>query len=115
MNKVQDIAMCLSLVLNFCSICVFGYGFYKYINKPRKDLESKVNELAVKVKEHDDSLKQGNDKFREQNKINKVIFNVNLAFIDFEIAYCHNTGYEDDEYLKRAKALLEECLTEKNL
>ena len=111
-EKLQIIIMCTSLFLNFASICTIGYAFYKFINKPKTDLEQRVTEAEVQIKEVKESLKQGNDKFREQAKTNRAIFNVFLAFIDFEIAYCHATGYKDNEDLLKAKNAVNEYLTD---
>ena len=113
MEKLQMIIMCLSLFLNFASVCTICYAFYRFINKPREDLESRVTTLEVKVKEHDDSLKQGNDNFRDQKETNEMIFSVLLAFVDFEIAYCHHTGYEHDKDLLKAKDKLEVYLSKR--
>ncbi len=112
MERLQLIVMGMSLFLNFTSICAILYAFYKFINKPRTDLETRVTECEVKIKEFDSSLKQGNDRFREQAKTNRAIFNVFLAFIDFEIAYCHSTGYKDNEDLIKAKDAINSYLTD---
>ena len=37
-----------------------------------------------------------------------------LSFVDFEIAYCHNTGYKDNEDLIKAKRLLQQYLAGRN-
>lgn len=111
MEKLQMIVMFLSLFLNFASACAICYGFYKFMNKPRENLEERVSTLEVVVKQHDESLKQGNDKFRDQKETNEMIFSVLLAFVDFEIAYCHHTGYEHDKDLLKAKDKLEVYLS----
>ena len=112
MEKIQMIIMGLSLFINVCTVIGLIYAFYKFANKPRMDLEKRVTECEVKIKDIDTSLKQGNDKFREQSKTNKAIFNVFLAFIDFEIAYCHDTGYKDNQDLIKAKTAINEYLTD---
>ena len=111
MEKLQMIIMCLSLFINVCTVIGLIYTFYKFANKPREDLETRVTECEIKIKEHDTSLKQGNDKFREQKEKNEMIFSVLLAFVDFEIAYCHHTGYEHDKDLLKAKDKLEVYLS----
>ena len=57
------------------------------------------------------SLKEGNDRFRRQEKLNSMFIAIMLAFVDFEIAYCHNTGYKDNADLLKAKRLLQKYLT----
>lgn len=113
MEKLQFIVMILSLFLNFASVCTICYAFFKFINKPRIDLETRVTEVEVGLKDIKDSLKQGNDRFRDQADTNEMIFSVILAFVDFEIAYCHHTGYEHDKDLLRAKEKLEAFLSKR--
>lgn len=113
MEKVQFAIMMMSLFLNFASVCTICYAFFKFINKPRTDLETRVTEVEVGLKDVKDSLKQGNDRFRDQSDTNEMIFSVILAFVDFEIAYCHHTGYEHDKDLLRAKEKLEAFLSKR--
>ena len=113
MEKLQIFALCLSIFINICTVVGLIYAFYKFTSKPRTDLEARVTEVEVRVKETRESLLQGNDRFREQAKTNKAIFNIMLAFIDFEIAYCHATGYKDNSDLIKAKGALEEYLTDR--
>lgn len=131
----------MQIILSFGNICIIGYGFYKFLNKPHDTLEEKHNALAkrvdeqdrilgsfnslmkrideqgtllnehsVKLKEHEESLHHGNDKFRKQADINEVFINCMLAFIDFEMAYCAHTGYEDITDLTNAKNTLRKYL-----
>ena len=113
MNNVQIVILAMSLFLNFSSVCAVCYGFYKFINKPRTTLESRVTEVEVKVKEIDASLKQGNDRFREQAETNELFISCMLSFINFEIAYCIHTGYEHDKDLIKAKETLEHYLAKR--
>lgn len=68
-----------------------------------RNLEKDVDDIKQ-------SLKEGNDKFRAQDKLNATFKAVNLAFIDFEIAYCQATGYKDTADLKKAKRIMQKCL-----
>ena len=111
MEKLQLIITGCSLFLNFASVCTICYAFYKFINKPKEEIVDRVIKLEGKVEEHDDALKHGNDRFRDQASTNEMIFSVLLAFVDFEIAYCHHTGYEHDKDLIRAKEKLEAYLS----
>lgn len=103
----------LKVVLQMANIIVLGYALYKFLNKPRNELENKVDEHDVKIKELELSLKQGNDRFREQDKTNATFQSVMLAFIDFEIAYCMHTNYEFTDDLKKAKKELQDYLASK--
>lgn len=137
----QTILTVMQLILSFGNVCIIGYAFYKFLNKPHDTLAEKhnalegtveehgrkidaletlvktisehtllLNEHTVKLKEHEESLHQGNDKFRRQADINEVFINCMLAFIDFEMAYCAHTGYEDIADLTNAKNTLRKYL-----
>ncbi len=111
-EKIQFVVMCTSLLLNFASLSAICYAFYKFVNKPRTNLEQRITECEVQIKDVKDSLRQGNDKFREQAKTNRAVFSVLLAFTNFEIAYCHNTGYKDNSDLVKAQNAINEYLTD---
>lgn len=89
------------------------YTFKHFLNRPHDTLEGRVVALEVKVKEHDESLKQGNDNFRKQADFNEVFIRCMLAFVDFEIAYCQHTGYEYDEDVEKARDILQRYLATK--
>ena len=110
----------LKVLLQIANIVVLGYALFKFLNKPHDTLEAKQEELKKRVDEHDvklkeveESLHQGNDKFRAQKDLNEVFINCMLAFIDFEMAYCAHTGYDDTEDLDRAKETLQKYLARK--
>ena len=112
MEKLQFVALLLSLILNVCSLAALIYAFKKFLSKPHEDLTDRVIKIEGRVDKVEISLLSGNDRFREQSKTNKAVFNVLLAFVDFEIAYCHATGYKDNEDLIRAKNAINEYLTD---
>lgn len=110
----------LKILLQFANVVVLAYALYKFLSKPHDTLETKHEELKkrvdahdLKFKEIDDSLHRGNDKFRKQQDLNEVFIKCMLAFIDFEMAYCAATEYQDTEDLKAAKATLRQYLAEK--
>lgn len=114
---VQDFLPILQTILATCNIIILVYGGYKFINKPHDTLEAKHEALVKRVDEHDlkfkemeESLHQGNDKFRKQNELNEVFINCMLAFIDFELSYCAHTGYTDTEDMDNAKDTLRKYL-----
>ena len=111
--NVQTILPIFQLILTFGNVCVLGYALVKFLNKPHSTLEQKVNEHDVKIKEIENSLLQGNDRFREQETTNEVMQSCMLALIDFELAYCIHTSYEDTEDLMRAKNELRKHLASK--
>ena len=114
----QTVLLVMQMILSFGNICIIGYAFIRFVNKPHSTLESKHEELVKRVDKHDvrledieESLHRGNDKFREQASTNTAFREIMLAFVDFEIAYCIHTGYEHQDDLKRAKKKLEEHLS----
>lgn len=108
--SIQEIKDILQLVISVISICVSMFALYKFLSKPHNSLEARVSHLEKDVSDIKTSLREGNDKFRDQAKLNSVFKAVNLAFIDFEIAYCLNTGYKDISDLKKAKRILQNSL-----
>ena len=118
--NIQDISSALGLILQLANIVIIGYGLYKFINKPHDTLEEKHEELVKRVDKQDirlddieESLLKGNDKFRSQEETNATFKSVMLSFINFEIAYCIHTGYDNNEDLINAKRELENYLSGK--
>ncbi len=113
----QEFSELLKLAIQVAQIIALIYAGYKFSRKPHdtleaqhKALEKRVDEHDLKFKEIDSSLHQGNDRFRRQLDLNEVFINCMLAFIDFEMAYCSKTGYEDISDLQTAKATLRKYL-----
>ena len=118
LNDVSDV---LKVFLQIAQVATILFAVYKFTRKPHdtleekhKALEKRVDEHEVKIKEVETSLKQGNDKFRKQEETNATFKSVMLSFINFELAYCSNTGYEDNQDLLDAKKELSEYLTGKH-
>lgn len=103
----------LQTIIAAANICVIGYGFYKFLGKPHLTLESRIAVLEAKVKENEDRLKSGNKRFEVLEERDQVFMNCMLAFVDFEIAYCHNTGYADTDDIMKARKVLHEYLSKK--
>lgn len=117
-NELSDV---LKIVLQVAQVLTLLYAVYKFTRKPHdtleekhKVLEQRVNEHDVEIKEVKASLKQGNDKFRKQEETNATFRSVMLSFVNFELAYCQNTGYEDNKDLLDAQRELNEYLTGKH-
>lgn len=110
----------LKVILQISQVVALIYAGYKFTRQPHdtlenqhKALERRVDAHDIKFKEVEDSLKQGNDRFREQKDLNKVFITSMLAFIDFERAYCANSGYTDTADLDKAKKTLQDYLSER--
>ncbi len=101
----------IGLILTVLNIIDKSIILKKNADAPFKELERRVTTLEIKLEEANQSLKKGNDIFRKQEKINTMFERIQLAFVDFEVAYCHSQGYTDTESLIKAKSLLEKLLT----
>lgn len=101
------------LFLTFMNICVLAFAFFKFLGKPHNTLEERVNVHDVKIKEIEESLHQGNDRFRNQETTNEVMQSCMLALIDFELSYCIHTSYTDTADLEKAKDKLRGHLASK--
>lgn len=118
--QVEVISEIMKVFLQLANIVILLYAFKKFLAKPHdtleekhKALEKRVDEHDIKLKEHEESLHHGNDKFRAQAELNEVFINCMLAFIDFEMAYCTATGYKDIEDLETAKSTLRKYLAKR--
>lgn len=106
-----QVLVAIGAILTLLNIIDRVVTMKKNASQPFKELQGDVTELKVKVKEHEEKLKAGNDNFRNQKKINTLFERINLAFVDFEVAYCQSTGYKDIDSLLKAKDLLTQLLT----
>ena len=117
----QMIITIMQMVLSFGNICILGYAFYKFLNKPKDDinarifaLENEIKELKasinLEIKEIKQSLHLGNDKFREQDSTNEVLIHSVLALIEFEMQYCLTEHKDMSDGLKQAKKDLNDFL-----
>lgn len=84
----------------------------KNAQAPMKDLEKRIATLELEMAQTQAKLLRGNDQFRKQKRINTMFERIQLAFVDFEVAYCNENGYKNVENLIKAKDLLEELLTD---
>ena len=110
----------LQVAIQIATIVTILYGLYKFTRKPHDTLDQKYESLKTQVdeqglilKEQRKALDASHEKHRQQEDTNATFKSVMLAFINFEIAYCRNTGYEDNQDLLDAKKELSEYLTGK--
>lgn len=103
----------LQTLLAIANICIIGYGFYKFINKPHDNLESRVQTLELEHKEMKQSLLQGNDRFRDQDDTNQVLLHSVLALIDFEMQYCLTEHKDVSKDLEQARDDLHHFLSKR--
>lgn len=110
---METIQLILEIFLGLCNCCIMLAIFWGFIRRPHNNLEDRVKTVEVQVEEMKNSLYQGNDRFREQKDMNEVFINCMLSFIDFEIAFCMNSGYEHSTDLMKAKEVLQHYLARK--
>ena len=121
---IQTALPIMQLILAFANICVIGYGFYKFLNKPHDNLESRISTLesshqelkttnALEHKELKESLLKGNDRFREQDDTNEVLIRSVFALLEFEVHYCETEQKPITKNLEKAKDDLHEYLARK--
>lgn len=111
--SVSAILPILQTILALANICVLGYAFAKFLNRPHDTLEDRVNAHDVEIREIKTSLLQGNDRFREQEDTNEVLIHSVLALIEFEIQYCLTEHKEPSKDLERAKDDLHSYLSKR--
>lgn len=117
---VQELKDYLQIILQMINLLIIAYGGYKFLNKPHdsleeqhKELEKRVDKIDLKIDDIEDSLRKGNDKFRNQEETNSAFKKIMILFTNFEIAYCLHTDYEHTEDLLEAKRELDEFLSGK--
>lgn len=112
MDVLKIILTIFQIVVSFGSICVMIYALKKFLNRPRTTMEDEIAQLKGKIEEIERSLIFGNDKFRAQDRLNKVMLHSILALIEFEMQYCLTEHREMSDGLKTAKKKLDEFLSD---
>lgn len=117
---LQAVSSGMQLFLQFANVCIIGYGLYKFLNKPRNNLETRHDALEkrvdahdVKFKEVEESLHQGNDRFRDQDDTNEVLIRSVFALLEFEVHYCETEQKPISKNLEKAKDDLHDYLARK--
>ena len=110
MTSSQFIAA-IGVILTILNIADKIISWKKNADQPLKDLQARVTVLENKQLENENRFLKGNDQFRDIYAYIKLFMQVNLAFVDFETAFCQHTNYTDTEDLKKAKKILQESLT----
>lgn len=107
------------LILQLFNLIIIIYGGYKFLNKPHdtladevKQLKEEITKLNLTIEKMQDSLNVSHDKHREQDKTNRVFKRVFILLANFEVTYCHETGFAHTEDLEKAKRELEDYLAE---
>lgn len=114
MTSAQIIAA-IGVILTVLNIFDKLTTIKKNANAPFNELEKRVTALEVKQSENEIRFMKGNDQFRIIAEYLKLFMQVQLAFVDFENAFCQHTDYTDTADLNKAKEKLQKALTELTL
>ena len=111
---IQNILPYFQLAATCGTLIAMIYALFKFTKKPQEALEDRITKLEVKQEEIEDSLKHGNDKFRDLKKAITLIITSIVALIEFEADYCsHHDNEKISDDLKKAKDNLYSFLAEK--
>ena len=103
----------LQTFLAIGNLAIMLWALKTFLYKPHDTLETRVNALEVHVKDIDEALKKGNDKFREHDEAIEVLLTSLFALVEFEISYVTAEGKPLSKDLERAKDKLHEYLTKR--
>lgn len=108
----EKFIMIIGVVLTVLNILDKLINMKKNADAPMKELENRIIILEGKQKENEEKLRLGNDQFRRLYEFTKVFIQVNLAFVDFETAFCKHTNYTETADLERARKTLQDSLAD---
>ena len=107
----------LQTFLAIGNLCIMLWALRTFLVKPRvtleeqlRGLEKTIDALELKIAEVEVSLRQGNDRFREQEDTNEVLIRSLFALIEFEVHYCETEHKPISKNLERAKDDLHDFL-----
>ena len=106
--NMQSFAQVMQLLVSTGTLIGMLVALKKFLSAPTINKDKRLLELEIKVKEIEDSLKQGNDKFRVLYETTEISQSCILALIDFEIQYCITNGVEVTDELKESRKKLHE-------
>lgn len=101
----------VGLVLTILNIYDKVSTIKKNADAPFNELEKRVAELEVKQQQNEARLLKGDEHFQIQSIYNKMFMQIQLAFVDFELAFCQHTNYTDTADLEKAKDLIQDAMT----
>ena len=111
--NVTSILPFLQTIIAIANICVLGYAFKKFLNKPHDSLEERVVKCENDIKDIKQSLFRGDSKFQEMDRALKVLIRATIALVEFEMQYCLIEHKEMSKGLEKAKEALDEYMAEK--
>ena len=108
----EQFVMAIGILLTVLNIIDKIINLKKNANAPIEEVKKRLDYLEGKQKENEDRFLKGNDQFRRLYDFTKIFIQVNLAFVDFETAFCQHTNYTDTTDLEKARKTLQESLAD---
>lgn len=108
----SQFVMAIGVILTLLNILDRVINLKKNANAPIEDIKKRLDYLEGKQKENETRLLQGNDQFKRLYEFARMFIHVNLAFIDFETAFCQHTNYTNTANLEKARETLHESLAD---
>ena len=103
MQILETLLKILQIFIAAANVGALLYAFKLFLRKPQTSIEERVAVLEAKVKEHDQSLHKGNERFQHNEKAIEVMIHSIMALIEFEVQYCITEKKPMSEELKEAK------------
>ena len=86
----------MDAILNFANIIILAYAAYRFSRKPQDSLEERVKSLERRLDKAESRMDKIEDTSEKHtDDIGRSISAI-TALVDFELAYCINTHYEED-------------------
>lgn len=105
---IQNFATIMQLLVSIGTLTGMIVALKKVLSAPSISKDKRLIELEIKIKDIEESLKQGNDKFRELYETTEISQSCILALIDFEIQYCISEKVQITDELKESRKKLHE-------
>lgn len=99
----KELLTYMQLFLSFGNACILLYAFKKFLGKPQDSINSRLTKLEYDTAEIKNSLRLGNDNFRNQRELNEVLIRSTFAILEFEVHYCETEQKPISKNLERAK------------
>lgn len=102
----------VGLVLTVLNIYDKISSIKKAATAPLCELEKRVDILEMKQIQNEARFAKGDEHFDVQAGYNKMFMQVQLAFVDFSLAFCKHTNYPNTENIEKTKQMIQDALTD---
>lgn len=101
----------VGLVLTILNIYDKISSIKKAATAPINDIEKRLDILEMKQIQNEARFAKGDEHFDIQAEYNKMFMQVQLAFVDFSLAFCKHTNYPNTEDIEKTKRLIQDAIT----